>query len=127
MGNRLGMTQQLHEAISTVLANGLCVDLETGEGRAGGRVTTLTIGLYPPRETRSMRAVEVQYTQALLGDKGYFTGASQGLCSGDHQTIAPFLEAITLNLDRLFREPMYEAVPAGFPSEASEAWQLLLA
>ena len=127
MGNRLVMTQQLHEAISTVLAQGLCVDLETGEGGAGYQVTTLTIGFHHSREARATRAMAVHYTQAPASERGYFMAVVPGLCRGEHRTIAPFLDAITRHPDQFLREALYEAVPSGAPPNASDAWQLMLA
>ena len=127
MGNRLVMTQQLHEAISTVLAQGLCVDLEAGEGGEGYQVTTLTIGFHHGREARATRAMAVQYTQAPASERGYFMAAVPGLCRGEHRTITPFLDAITRHPDQFLREALYEAVPSGAPPSAADAWQLMLA
>ncbi len=127
MANRLVMTQQLHEAISTVLAQGLCVDIEAGEGGEGYQVTTLNIGFLHSREARATRALAVQFTQAPASEWGYFMEAVPGLCRGEHRTIAPFLDAITRHPDQFLREALYEAVPSDAPSSASDAWQLMLA
>ena len=117
--SRLVMTAQLHEAISTVLANGLSVDLEA-EGAEGG-AAALTIG-----PAHQAAAVVVRYCPGASGRIGVFRAGSPGLCSGEHRTIDPFLDALANQPDRWLRAPQYAPLPEG-SFEPSEAWQLLLA
>lgn len=116
--SRLFMTTQLHDAISSVLANGLSVDLEA-EADCGGAVITIT----PHRQALG---VVVRYCPGRTGDGGVFRSGSPDLCGGDHRTIAPFLDAIARQPDRWLRALPYVPLPEG-AFETSEAWQLLLA
>ena len=120
MGNRLVMTAQLHQAISTVLANGLQLDLEA-EAVSGGRAAALTI-----RAHRASSGVVVRYCPAPSGEEGVFRADNPTLCGGDHRTIDPFLDALARQPDRWLRAPQYAPLPQG-GFEPSEAWQLLLA
>ncbi|MDE2341911.1 MAG: hypothetical protein KGL63_00735 [Betaproteobacteria bacterium] len=119
MGRQLNMTAQLHAAISAALANGLSVDLEAEDSGA-----SLHISLRAASDGQG--SLLVRYCPGQGDGGGYFRAVSPGLCSGEHRTIAPFLEAIAGHPDRWLRAPQYASLPED-RFEPSEAWQLLLA